>query len=435
VAKWEVKSDGVRGKWVMDRITAAENRSDEAWIRRKYLKMSKDPHAFLRGTVNLYFEDITPLIKQSSVYDEAAVTWITGDAHLENFGTYQDSSGAIVFGPNDFDQGFVANYLYDFWRLAISIAVAGRHNGVSDSDLSRLFENMALSYVKKVQNLAMEGGNFQMNEDYAEGLVKELLEDVKEDKSRKKFLDIWAPMDPTERNFDIANRGEQLLRLEVSKRNELRSLLAEYPGNIEFMDAAQRIDQGLGAIGQERYYILIRLNGEAEMRILDMKLQGEKDIFPFLSEKEKNLVMQHPKIQGNNAATANTCLHAQRSFPDVTAGYVTMGGKTFTIRERSPWKDGLKLKDFDDADNIADLAQTYFESLAMAHAHGDARFDPSFVPYKFEIKPNMYVMASELGPLALAYATQVEKDYDIFMSQIVGPAGIRNSVQWESDSS
>jgi hypothetical protein len=47
-----------------------------------------------------------------------------GDLHLENFGTWRDADGRLVWGVNDFDEAAVMPYAFDLVRLATSIRLA-----------------------------------------------------------------------------------------------------------------------------------------------------------------------------------------------------------------------------------------------------------------------------------------------------------------------
>ena len=47
-----------------------------------------------------------------------------GDIHLENFGTWRDADGRLVWGVNDFDEAAEMPYVLDLIRLATSALVA-----------------------------------------------------------------------------------------------------------------------------------------------------------------------------------------------------------------------------------------------------------------------------------------------------------------------
>src|SRR5207248_11245058 len=59
---------------------------------------------------------------------------LCGDGHLANFGTFASPSRRLVFDVNDFDETLPGPFEWDVKRLAASLAVAGRDNGVGGKD-------------------------------------------------------------------------------------------------------------------------------------------------------------------------------------------------------------------------------------------------------------------------------------------------------------
>ena len=43
--------------------------------------------------------------------------WIHGDLHVENFGTYLNSDGRLVFDVNDFDEAYLGHFTWDLQRF------------------------------------------------------------------------------------------------------------------------------------------------------------------------------------------------------------------------------------------------------------------------------------------------------------------------------
>src|SRR5882757_1761377 len=110
----------------------ADNKAYEAWLETqcavvrkdlayKHERMRVDAFTFLRST---YFrwagtiESLCPALKQ------APALQAVGDVHLENFGTWRDSEGRLVWGINDFDEAYRLPYTFDLLRLAASIILA-----------------------------------------------------------------------------------------------------------------------------------------------------------------------------------------------------------------------------------------------------------------------------------------------------------------------
>src|SRR5215472_702387 len=88
-------------------------------------RMAASPFAFLRGSACVMAADLStsPISGIPVVMD--------GDAHLNNFGMYGTPQREVVFDLNDFDEAIVGPWEWDLKRLAASVNVAGRQNGLS----------------------------------------------------------------------------------------------------------------------------------------------------------------------------------------------------------------------------------------------------------------------------------------------------------------
>ncbi|MBO0906459.1 DUF2252 family protein [Jiella sonneratiae] len=88
----------------------------------KHEKMAKSPFAFLRATYWRFAETILDVCPDLAA---APPLLAVGDTHLENFGTWRDAEGRLIWGVNDFDEAAVMPYALDLVRLAAS-ALLGR---------------------------------------------------------------------------------------------------------------------------------------------------------------------------------------------------------------------------------------------------------------------------------------------------------------------
>jgi uncharacterized protein (DUF2252 family) len=106
--------------------------SYEAWLKsttilnQKHLElkhdlMKKGAFSFLRATFYRWIQ-IWPEICPDLV--SAPTVLSVGDLHIENFGTWRDSEGRLVWGVNDFDEAFALPYTNDLVRLAASAMLA-----------------------------------------------------------------------------------------------------------------------------------------------------------------------------------------------------------------------------------------------------------------------------------------------------------------------
>ncbi len=106
----------------------AATRGYESWVGRqvplvrsdlafKHEQMALAPFPFLRSTfyrwVQLWAVTCPELARAPGVL-------AVGDLHTENFGTWRDTEGRLIWGINDFDEAFPMAYTNDLVRLATS---------------------------------------------------------------------------------------------------------------------------------------------------------------------------------------------------------------------------------------------------------------------------------------------------------------------------
>ncbi len=94
-------------------------------------RMAASPFAFLRGAAAVMAWDLAhgPQSGLQVVID--------GDAHFSNFGLFGTPQRDIVADLNDFDEATVGPWGWDLKRLAASINVAGRENGLNRRERRR----------------------------------------------------------------------------------------------------------------------------------------------------------------------------------------------------------------------------------------------------------------------------------------------------------
>ena len=85
--------------------------------------MRESAFVFLRGTFYRWIE-LWP--ERCAALDDAPRVLGVGDLHLENFGTWRDAGGRLVWGVNDLDETCRVPYTLDLVRLATSALLAIR---------------------------------------------------------------------------------------------------------------------------------------------------------------------------------------------------------------------------------------------------------------------------------------------------------------------
>src|SRR5215471_10859209 len=93
-------------------------------LAHKHAAMAESPFVFLRGTFYRWCQ-LWPTVCHQLIH--APVVPSVGDLHIENFGTWRDVEGRLVWGVNDVDEACRMPYTNDLVRLATSATLAARH--------------------------------------------------------------------------------------------------------------------------------------------------------------------------------------------------------------------------------------------------------------------------------------------------------------------
>ncbi len=130
-------------------------------LKLKSLHMRADAFQFLRGTFYRWAE-LFPRTCASLM--TAPEVLGVGDLHVENFGTWRDSEGRLVWGVNDFDEACRMPYTVDLVRLATSAMLA-----IGDSRLRYASRNAAQAILRGyVGALKAGGAPLILSEDHIE---------------------------------------------------------------------------------------------------------------------------------------------------------------------------------------------------------------------------------------------------------------------------
>ena len=87
----------------------------------KHAQMAEGAFPFLRST---FYRWAQTFPKACPALMKAPVLLAVGDLHIENFGTWRDAEGRLIWGVNDFDEAHEMPYTVDLVRLAASAHLA-----------------------------------------------------------------------------------------------------------------------------------------------------------------------------------------------------------------------------------------------------------------------------------------------------------------------
>lgn len=209
---------------------------DPAGLAEKRRKMDKKKgFPFLRGSFHRWSWQFGAT---DAVVRDAPVVLSTGDAHLENFGTWRDAEGRLVWGVNDFDEAAELPFTSDLVRLAASFLVARRDE-----------EGMILAGAEEGVAAILEG--------YRDGLTggRPFILDEAEHEAIRAVA--HARHDPAGEWDAIRSKGDEQA---PSDPEVLHFLLTSLPQGAR-PRTFRRPLRGLGALGRPRWMVIADWNG------------------------------------------------------------------------------------------------------------------------------------------------------------------------------
>lgn len=111
----------------VDRLIESNRSRLPDLVPLRYSRMAASPFAFLRGSALVMAHDL------ATTPTSGLQVRLCGDAHIANFGVFASPERSLVFDLNDFDEAAPGPFEWDVKRLAASIEVAARENGLSPS--------------------------------------------------------------------------------------------------------------------------------------------------------------------------------------------------------------------------------------------------------------------------------------------------------------
>ncbi|MFJ4339670.1 DUF2252 domain-containing protein [Streptomyces sp. NPDC088915] len=418
--------------------------ADPAAFRVKFRKMAGSAFAFYRGTACLFYADLEREAHGGPYLDErTGRVWIHGDLHAENFGTYMNANGRLIFNVNDFDEAYVGPFTWDLKRLAASLALIGYAKALSDGQITELVRICAAAYRERIHALATGAGA-----DEAPGFTLEtadgpLLAALRTARSLTRFglLDSMTEIRDFERRFsagrgtielDAATRREVLTAFDAYLETLPESSLAR-PDSYRVKDVVGRRGIGIGSAGLPSYNVLLEGNSDAL----------ENDVVIYLKQAQTPAVSRHVtdgavreyfRHEGHRTVISQRALQAHA---DPWLGWTELGGAGQLVAEVSPYAVDLDWSDIDDPAEIAATVADLGRATATMHAAADDSSGHSLVPFSTERAIDAAIGADGEGfaellvDFAHSYGARARADHQIFVDLfrndripgLQGPAG------------
>ena len=90
-------------------------------VALKHALMAQNPFSFFRATFYRWLQHWPEVCPKAA---KAPTVLGVGDLHIENFGTWRDTEGRLIWGVNDLDEVFPCAYTIDLVRLLTSVYLA-----------------------------------------------------------------------------------------------------------------------------------------------------------------------------------------------------------------------------------------------------------------------------------------------------------------------
>src|SRR6478609_181136 len=401
-------------------------RADPAAFRAKYRKMARDPHAFYRGSACLFFNDVTGERDEWAAHGAERI-WIHGDLHVENFGTYLNSDGRLVFDINDFDEAYVGRFTWDLQRFAASLALVGWQKALPEDAIRKLIARYARSYLSQVNHYVASDtdDDFEIRLDKAEGPVLTALVAARAMR-RADLLDEMTYLAKGSRRFIEDGSTRRL------KREERAEVVAAFRAYLDTIPESKRFDRklfyelrdvvgksgfGIGSAGLPAYNVLVEGYSQALDNdvVLSMKQANVPALSRFVDTAEIDAYFEH---EGQRTVVSQRALQVHT---DPLLGYTTVDGVGYVVSEVSPYEVDLEWGDITEPAEIAEVVDQLGRATAKIHCASDADSTQDLVDFQVEdaiascLDGRRQELTEHLVEFGISYAARVREDHTLFV--------------------
>ena len=404
--------------------------ADPTAFRVKYRKMAMDPFAFYRGTAPLFYADVVsgPTLGDDDWVDErSGRIWIHGDLHAENFGTYMNADGRLVFDVNDFDEAYIGHFTWDLQRFAASLALMAWRKALPEQDVRRLVARYLHGYLDQVDRYAAEDQDedFALRLDNTEGPILALLEQAR----LKRRVELLDPLTSTETGVRMFRESGKVRRLEDEERGEVEAAFGRY---LETIPSNKKVDRdlfyevrdvvgvtgfGIGSAGLPAYNVLVEgaNQGLDNDVVLSMKQANVPAVSRFV---DRSSVEGYFENEGHRTVVSQRALQVHT---DQMLGHTEIDGTGYVVSELSPYEIDLDWAELNEPDDMAAVVEQLGRATAKVHCASDEDSDQTLVDYQVEeaicasLDGRHDEFVGAVTEFALDYAAAVRRDHALFV--------------------
>ncbi|MEV0157337.1 DUF2252 domain-containing protein [Micromonospora sp. NPDC050686] len=401
---------------------------DPAAFRRKFRKMAASPFAFYRGSASLFYADQLGDFADDRYLDErTSRVWIHGDLHAENFGTYMNASGQLVFNVNDFDEAYVGPFTWDVKRFVASVALLGYAKALSDGTISELVATFARSYLAELRGIAAGGDDAigSITLETADGVLLRVLQRARLN-TRVELLAAQTTIDAYDRRF---SQRDGVYEVDAETRERVCAAYQAYlatrpetarrlrPVEAQVKDVVMRKGVGIGSAGLPSYNLL--LEGHTQALENDVILYMKQAQVPAVARHiDDERVRGYFRHQGHRTAESQRALQA---YADSWLGFTELDGVGQLVAEVSPYAADLDWADVDEPAELAGVLSQLGRAVARMHSVADDESSHDLVDYSTEESIVAAVGADDerfvtlLVDFAHGYGAQTRHDHQLFV--------------------
>lgn len=383
---------------IAQRILQFNQHRDPEKILLKYKAIRESSFRFLRGTCHLFYEDLG----NQYTLPPSPDSWLCGDLHLENFGSFKGIDREEYFDISDFDEAILGPALYELSRLLVSVLVACKNSAYEKSYAESLLNTMINSYCKTLQT----GKPLTVENKTAAGLIKVLLDKVAGRKEKELVKD---KADKASGYEKLIIDNKKIFGLEASFKKELinnaQNWLDETRGKYrrKIHDAAFNI-AGTGSIGVNRYLALASDTTTDNKYLLVIKQALPSSLQQFIQAKQP--------AWSNDAQRINEVQFRMQHVTPGGLGALSFRNDWYITKWVQPEADKINFDSFlSEQKEQPALMETIGCLTASAQLRSCGR-DGSSIADEMIRFGTQQEWREPLLAFAEAYAAQVEKDYE-----------------------
>jgi len=414
-----------RGHDALATVLAQSETRAQDLVPIRHGRMAASPWTYFRGAAAVMAADL------ASTPNTGINVQLCGDAHALNFGLWRTPERNLSFDLRDFDETLPGPFEWDVKRLATSLVVLARDNGLAEAVARQTVSAAYRGYAGQLREYAtMPEIDIWYDRVDVDELVGQLAPyDADEVGSHIERKATRRTSRGASRKLTTVVDGRRTIVEDPPFRTHVRtaqdadtdSILAAYLQSVpdpvwSFLtrfDVADTVRQvvGVGSVGMRVYLVLLVERRTGDPFFLQIKQAGPSVYEKFLGDSH----------YGNHGQRVINGQRMIQSATDMFVGWTTSDGHDFFVRQ---FRDGKVIpKSETIADRLAKFAGACGRVLARAHARsGDAAAIADYLGSSARAEEAFVAFAS-------AYADQNELDH-AQLARAVEDGSIASAAGW-----